>query len=185
MQCARNLRQIGRAMDLYAADFDDRFPYAADASDKFFRPEVPQRGPIAANAANMPLLSDVLKPYLGRADAFRCPADVGSSVLDSSPYDAFATSPSMHQEYGSSYFYRTELAFRRAPRASLRRPERVNVLFDACGHWHGGVEQANAREPDTDYYSKVKAYRYTVLFADGHVQAVSAIGLQGAWRSRP
>ena len=49
----------------------------------------------------------------------------------------------MYQTYGSSYFFRTEIAFRSYSDSSFQLPANTNVMFDGAGHWHGSGRALN------------------------------------------
>jgi len=71
--CLSNLRQIGSAIGLYMTDYDDVFPCAVDASDKY-RPEIWDEFPdFQARIPYMPMLHEVLQPYIRNRDLFHCP----------------------------------------------------------------------------------------------------------------
>ena len=80
--CISNLSQLGKAIAIYMESYDDVFPHALDASDKF-RPEIWTGHPEwQARIGSMPLMSEVLQPYLKNREIFRCPSDNGTKVLD-------------------------------------------------------------------------------------------------------
>lgn len=60
-ECMNNLRQIYTAMELYRNANDGLYPYAA------IMPSL--------HLNNFPRLCDVLKPYAGNPNVFKCPAD--------------------------------------------------------------------------------------------------------------
>ncbi len=183
-QCISNLKQIGTAITLYMGDYDDQFPHAVDASDKF-RPEIWSDFPtFQAKIPNMPLMSDVLDQYLKSKEVWKCPSDNGSSVLDSHPQLDFNTSPSVLKVYQSSYFFRTEIAFKEFSSSTFKLPANTNVLFDASGHWHGDAGRVNRNEVQTDpasAYRKIIKFRYNTLFGDMHVKSLNYDKLQEAW----
>jgi len=179
--CLSNLNQIGHAIVIYMGDYDDVFPHALDASDKWapqiwdFNPDFRNRIPY------MPLLSEALQPYLKNHDVFMCPSDTGTQVLDNHFPEPFFTAPSMYKVYQSSYFFRTEIAFRYFTQSSFNLPANVNVLFDGAGHWH---VPERALRPDDDgnaYFSLIKQYRYNTLFGDFHAKSLNFDQLSQAW----
>ena len=87
------------------------------------------------------------------ATLFRVPA--GYTVEDFTGVPLEAT-PSSFEKFGTSYNFRTEIAFRRAGEPTFRNPVELNVMFDAAGKWHGGV--------------LFQRMRYNVLHGDGHVK---------------
>ncbi|MCX7798964.1 MAG: type II secretion system GspH family protein [Fimbriimonadales bacterium] len=179
--CLSNLKQLGSAIGLYMADYDDRFPQAVDASDKY-RPEIWSEFPdFQARIPYLPLLHEALGPYTKSRDIFRCPSDDGTSVLDNNFPLRFESAPSMHATYGSSYFFRTEIAFRFFSQTDFQLPADVNVLFDAAGHWHGSSGRLTEEDSFESYLAKTKGYRYNVLFGDFHAKSRSFSEVQRAW----
>lgn len=183
--CLSNLKQIGSAMAMYMSDYDGLYPNAIDASDRYAAniwaafPQWQSRIP------SMPLMSQVLQPYLKSAEVFHCPGDTGSEMLDSHPDTVFVTAPSMYATYGSSYFFRTEIAFRSMSDTTFQAPASVNVMFDGAGHWHGGghaLSQGDVQDPE-GYLSLLRGYRYNTLFGDFHAKNLTYDSLQSAWAS--
>ncbi len=166
ISCISNLRQIGMAIEMYASDSNGLYPWAVDPTDRYtpqiwngypqFQQEIPY----------MPMLQDVLQPYIRNRQIFDCPADSGYQVEDFTGFPLNA-SPSSFQAFGTSYNYRTEIAFRHAGDASFSDPSNLNVLMDASGRWHGGLI--------------LDQYRYNVLYADQHVKNLSRSQLEYLW----
>jgi len=181
--CLSNLKQIGSALALYAADYDDKFPHAVDASDRY-RPEIWSEHPdFQARIPYMPLLHETLQPYVKNREIFRCPADVGTAVLDNSFPLEFETAPSLFATYGSSYFFRTEIAFRFFSQTDFQLPANVNVLFDGAGHWHGSSGRLEIDDSFEDYVGKVRGFRYNTLFGDLHAKSLTFDEIQQAWQT--
>ena len=179
--CISNLKQIGSSIALYMDDSDGIFPNALDASDKF-TPQIWQDFPDFYNRIpQMPLLTDVLQPYLKSHEVFRCPSDNGSKMLDSHPDTEFVTSPSMYQTYGSSYFFRTEIAFKQFSDSTFKLPSSVNVLFDGAGHWHGAGRAMEKGDFGDTALQLLRSYRYNTLFGDFHVKSLTRDTLMSAW----
>jgi general secretion pathway protein G len=179
-----NLRQIGLASGLYSADADDLFPFAADASDKY-KPEIWSHEPeFQALIPSMPLMNQVLQPYAKNQEIFKSPADNGTRVLDSHPWIDFPTAPSMHAVYGLSYFFRTEIAFRRYSQTQLQSPAEVNYLFTAGGHWISGEAPLTLQDSPADHGRKRQNFRYNVLFGDYHVKNLNSAQYEQAWSSQ-
>lgn len=180
--CISNLKQIGSSISIYMADYDDLFPHAIDPIDRV-QPQIWNPFPqFKAQIPNMPNLHDVLQPYLKSKQIFHCPADTGSRVMDEQPFIPFETTPSMSKVYETSYFFRTEIAFRSYSQTSFRLPAEVNILFDGFGHWHGDGGVMTGTEEPADYVSKLQKYRYNTLFGDMHVKSISSDQLAEAWR---
>lgn len=193
--CVQNLKQIGTALELYMGDNNDVFPHAVDATDKY-TPQIWSAFPeFQSRIPNMPLLHEALGPYIKsnrnfasapasggqvRSQAvFECPADRGSRTLDTHPMIPFRTSPSVFRVYGSSYFFRTEIAFKYFSSTQFQLPANVNVLFDASGHWHGSSGALEVNDPNLG--EKLREYRYNVLFGDLHVKSRTYFDLQADW----
>lgn len=181
--CINNLNQLGKAILLYMESYDDVFPHALDASDKF-RPQIWWQHPDwQARIANMPLMSEVLQPYLQNKAVFQCPSDAGTKVLDNHFPLAFETSPTMFGAYTMSYFFRTEIAFRAYSQSTFQLPANVNVLFDGAGHWHGSGRALQPSDSFQDALDIRRTYRYNVLFGDMHVKSLTFSALQDAWQT--
>lgn len=145
--CMSNLKQIGTAFNLYMNDYDDVFPYAVDASDKF-DPQIWSAFPdFEAQIPKMPLMSDALQPYLKSHEVFHCPSDTGLTVLDENFPQTLDGSYSCFKRFGSSYFFRTEIAFRALTSSSFKLPADVNVMFDGTGAWHGSTRLDSSNKP--------------------------------------
>jgi general secretion pathway protein G len=181
--CISNLAQIGKAMLLYMSDYDDLFPHATDTVDRY-HPEIwASQIQWQAQIPYMPLMHEVLQPYVKNKDVFHCPADSGSFVVDNQWNLTFQSSPSMFATFGSSYFYRTEITFRGLSQTSLSSPAAINVLFDAAGHWHSGERALRLNEPPMAMIETLEKYRYTVLHGDMHVKSLTYGAQQQAWRT--
>lgn len=182
--CLSNEKQIGAAIALYMADYDDIFPFACDAADKN-DPQIWAAQPQWQKLLpTMPYLSDALQPYAKSHAIFHCPSDIGMAVLDDDFPLVLNAYPSLYAEYGSSYFYRTEIAFRTYSQSQFQLPANVNVVMDGAGHWHGA---GRGLRPDDDlntYFSLERGYRYNTLFGDFHAKSLSAAQLQGAWATQ-
>jgi general secretion pathway protein G len=179
--CISNLKQIGNSIVLYMQDSDDVFPHALDASDKWAPQIWAQHPEFQDRIAKMPLLNDALQPYLKNQDVFHCPSDTGTQVLDNHFPDEFKTSPSMWRLYGSSYFFRTEIAFKAFSQTSFQLPSDINVLFDGAGHWHGDGRALRKDDGFNAYSTLIRKYRYNTLYGDMHVKSLTFDRLQQAW----
>lgn len=179
--CISNLNQIGKAIVIYMGDYDDIFPHALDASDKY-APQIWAPFPeFQSRIPYMPLLSEAMQPYLRNKDIFQCPSDAGTQVLDNHFPDPFVSSPSMFKVFGSSYFFRTEIAFRYFSQTSFQLPADVNVLFDGAGHWHVPERALRPDDSFANYVDLIRKYRYNTLFGDFHAKSLNYGQLQQAW----
>ena len=82
--------------------------------------------------------------------------------------------PYNHQEteviFGTSYYYRTEIAFSGSGDASFQTPAELNVLFDGVGKWHGTLLPPSKR--------------YNTLHGDGHVKNITFDRMMELWSMR-
>ena len=169
--CASNLRQLGQALCMYAQDWDERFPAGVDIIDKLF-PQIWGAHPQwQAMLGALPLLHDVIDPYVRNKETWRCPSDTGHSGILEISNVQFTAQPSVFAQHACSYAYRTELSFSGKTISGLEQPAAINVLEDLHGGWHGG--RGNYQE-----------YRYQVLFADWHVKSLSYDALMACWDTR-
>ena len=179
--CLSNLRQLGTAVALYGADYDDLFPRGVDPVDRQVSQIWAPEPEFLALIATMPDLHEVMQPYVKNREVFWSPADAGLRVLDDRPDLALLASPTMFSRYGSSYFYRTELTFRLVPQSSLPDPAGTNVLESASGAWHAGQGLMTADIDFATWRDRLNRYRYTMLFADGHAKSVTQAQSAAAW----
>ena len=181
--CVSNLKQIGSGIALYMGDHDDVFPHALDASDKYAPQIWAGQGEFAARIPYMPLIQDAVDPYVKSKALWKCPADVGTQVLDNHFPERFRTQPTMFAQYGNSYFFRTEIAFKAFSQTSFKLPAQVNVIFDGAGHWHGGgraLQESDVNDPET-VFNLLRGYRYTTLYGDFHAKSLTRGALDDAW----
>ncbi len=179
--CLSNLRQIGMGIAMYAEDCDGLYPYAVDPAD-YMTPQIwtgSTDQAIIDFHKDIPFIThinDALLPYVKSKEMFHCPADFGFDLEDftgleidknGNPANAY---PSSFKKFGTSYYYRTEIAARHAGEQTFQRPAEVNVLFDGAGRWHG-----------TDI---PPALRYNVVFADGHAKSQTFDQLNTIWAQK-
>lgn len=178
--CISNLRQIGSAFSQYMADYDDRWPLGLDPADKW-TPEIWQNYPeFQAMIPYLPLMPDLLNPYLPSTGVWRCPSDRGY-VIDEVSFLPLDAEPSSFERFGSSYYYRTEVTVRRLYSTSIPDLTSVNIYFDGSGAWHS---KSDVLRPWDDYETvreKLRSYRYTVLFGDWHVKSLTDAQYREAW----
>ena len=170
--CQSNLKQLGLGIRMYTQDYDSLFPRGLDAGDKY-APEIWAGDPAAVDFATLPLLPEVLNPYVKGNGLWHCASDSGFDYdhIFNRPFDARPTS---YEKYGMSYAYRTELTWYNLSEESLPLPAETNVLCDSNGGWHGGSLNPFDRS----------AKRYNMLFADGHVKSVNNEAFHRAWGTR-
>jgi len=178
--CISNLKQIGSGTALYMGDYDDLFPNALDASDKH-NPEIWESMPeFKARIQSMPMIQEVLQPYVKSAEIFHCPADIGAKYLDNNWPQKIEADSSMFKKYGNSYLFRTEIAFKYFTQTKFKLPADVNVLFDGAGHWHGDG-RALADGDDNVVGQLLRTYRYNCLYGDFHAKSLNYDQLERAW----
>lgn len=165
--CLSNLKQLGAAMSMYCSDYDERYPWGVDPADQY-HPEIWNQFPAwKAWIPFMPRLRDVLDPYTKSVEVWHCPSDTGFDVLEDDGLPMPAR-PSAYEVYGTSYFWRTEIAFRGLAAESMQYPASVNMLFDGDGSWHGRTWNPMGK-------------RWNILYADGHVKTANRQQYDGAW----
>lgn len=175
VSCLSNLRQTGMSIAMYAQDHDGLYPYAVDPADRY-TPQIWNSMPeFQAQIPTMSMIHEALQPYAKSKEIFHCPADTGFDLEDftgleidptGNPKNAY---PSSYQKFGTSYYYRTEIAARIAGEATFQKPAEVNVLFDGAGAWHGS------------HFPAVQ--RYNTVFADGHTKNLTRDQLDDFWAS--
>jgi len=173
VSCLSNLRQLGLSIEMYSQDYDELYPYMVDPADKY-TPFIWSSDPaFMAQIPTIGLVQVVLQPYVKSAELFHCPSDFGFDTEDftglqidptGNPPNAY---PSSFKKFGTSYYYRTEIAEKHAGDATFQTPSQLNVLFDGAGRWHGG--------------SQALDWRYNVLFADGHTKLQTFNQLETEW----
>jgi general secretion pathway protein G len=169
ISCVSNLRQIGLAIRMYTQDNDELYPWAVDPTDKY-TPQIWDQYPgFQQQIPYMPFLHEALQGYIRSRELFHCPADSGYDIEDFTG-EALDAHPTSYARFGTSYNYRTEIAFRRMIDGGFREPASVNVMMDASGRWHGGLV--------TD------RYRYNVLYGDGHAKNLSRSQLELLWATQ-
>jgi len=168
-RCVANLKQLGNALRMYMDDYDGLFPWCVDIADKNL-PEIWSDYPAwQALIASMPLMHDVVDPYVKNKEVWHCASDKGFDVLEDAGNLPLPAHPTCYNAFGSSYMYRTELTFRQATQESLPDPVAINVLFDGSGTWHGGKEWGS--------------FRWNVLYGDGHVKTTNRGQYDTAWNT--
>lgn len=174
--CASNLKQIGLAMAMYAQDYDGLYPYGADPVDKL--PNV-WTGDEADQVKVMQPLQTVLLPYQKTNEIWRCPSDTGVETLrdqtdtngDPIKIDAL---PTAFEKLGTSYVWRTELAFQHKFFATdgYRGKDSVGcaeitIVNEITGAWHGSKD--------------LDGWMYEGLMGDGHVKHQTIAQNRQSW----
>ncbi len=164
--CRSNLKQIGTALAMYMDDYDGLYPWGVDQADRNL-PQIWGAFPLWQSWIPwMPLIHDVLNPYVQNAELWHCASDAGFDELEDSGLPLNGR-PTSFEALQTSYMYRTELTFSRIPVEQLQDPVAVNVFFDGHGAWHGG----------RGYNDR----RWNVLYPDGHVKSANRTQMDEAW----
>lgn len=161
--CISNLKQLGLAISQYAADYDDRLPYAPNPSTKevISRPQSYYGEPLDSIAATLPDIRFALKPYGATPALFFCPSDHMSRLMFKGDP---GFKPTHFERWGSSYDYDDESGLNRKMLGSYRVPAQ-SYLMDDGDEFHG--TSMDSGEP------YAKGARLNVLFADMHVKTVN------------
>ena len=146
--CASNMRQAGMAFAMYAQDYDGLYPYAKDPADAY-TPQIWNAYPeFKAQIPTMAWVHEALGPYVKARDLFHCPSDSGIAIEDFTGQVLNGT-PTMYGKFGTSYLYRTEIAFRHAGDAGF-----PDACPTQCLHgrlrtvaWHRSVGSEYRRKP--------------------------------------
>lgn len=143
--CLSNLKQVGLQFQMYASDNNQFLPFAKDPSDANHFDEKP-----FINRA-IPMVWNVMKPYGGTFEHWRCPSDRGwfinatIGVGDNRQTRAVAKGmPWWRVHGGGSYWYNTRLGVQRAGRLGPvnmdtlpgKAPAPSMVLAYDPGVWH-------------------------------------------------
>jgi len=156
VRCMANLRQLGQAIMMYAQDWDDGYPFGVDPADKF-APQIWYQFPRFQRLLPwLPLLPQVLNPYVRSAEVWHCPSDTGYDYLDDTNIRLPAR-PTAFGKFGMSYFYRTELVVTGVSTTGLPHECDTNILMDGTGAWHGS--------------NRFGGGRFNLLYGDGHVKS--------------
>jgi prepilin-type N-terminal cleavage/methylation domain-containing protein/prepilin-type processing-associated H-X9-DG protein len=144
--CISNLKQLGAAVTMYAADYDDRLPYAEDMSDKLAVFKGTQAAP--PSWPNLADIRTVLMPYKAAIELYRCPQDHVTTEVSA----VLGGKPSWYEYCGSSYYYEQDIALEGQTLSGFARPSESMLFFDYQA-FHSGMVSAS--------------------FADGHAKAHS------------
>lgn len=180
--CISNLRQAGMAFAMYVQDYDGLFPVAVDPADRD-TPQIWDAYPaFQAEIPSLPWLHEVLLPYVKSRELFHCPSDIGIYIEDFTA-KLLDAAPTSYEEYGTSYFYRTEIAVKRLSESAFQEPARVNLYMDGSGIWHGSGPSDRAIGLQNWYRNNRDLFgrRINTLHADFHVKSLSFNQLQTLW----
>lgn len=180
--CLSNMHQHGLAFVMYASDYDGLYPFGCDPADRDTSQIWDGYPAWKAEIPSMPWLHTILLPYEKSREMFHCPDDNGV-VIEEFTHQVLDAVPTCFGKYGTSYLYRTEIAFRHAGDAQFDTPADLNVYMDGSGIWHGSGK--------TDLEIGVEDYgdqwllgrRFNTLHGDSHVKALTFRQLQNEWRT--
>jgi prepilin-type N-terminal cleavage/methylation domain-containing protein len=179
--CISNLKQVGLQFNMYASDNGQFLPFGKDPSDgNHFDDKAFIRRPI-------PLVWNVMKPYGGTLEHWRCPSDHGwyqDSTIATGDNKQTAVVKKGKPWYtvhgGGSFWYNTRLGVqrlgnRKGPQNVDSLPGRVPptsvVLAYDPGVWH-------TAEAWKDYDTRYAKGKPLAVMLDGHVNQYS--GYDGA-----
>jgi prepilin-type N-terminal cleavage/methylation domain-containing protein len=180
--CLSNLHQAGMAFSIYAEDYDGLYPYAVDPADRY-TPQIWAAYPAwQSQIPFMPWLHEVLLPYVKSHEIFHCPSDSGMDIED---FTGFVLNgrPTMFAKFGTSYLYRTEIAFRHAGDATFQNPAELNVYMDGSGLWHGSgpsdlsIGAGHFFEGNSELFQR----RFNTLLGDYHVKSFTFSQVWKLW----
>ncbi|MCW3051169.1 MAG: hypothetical protein JWN14_339, partial [Chthonomonadales bacterium] len=150
--CVSNLSQVGKAIGLYASDYDDHLPFAPSCTTakQLAIGKSVYGDPIDKIAKNLPDIRTALHPYGVVPLLFRCPLDRISEVIASEG----GHRPTFFEEEGSSYSYDDQDALVKS------------VTFS-------GFEHPSQKMLSWDIYDGFHDGNRNTLFADLHVKIVT------------
>jgi general secretion pathway protein G len=93
--------------------------------------------------------------------------------------------PTMFGKFGTSYLYRTEIAFRGAGDSTFQTPAELNVYMDGSGLWHG-TGPSDLSIGVNHFYegnSALFARRFNTLHGDGHVKNLTFTQVWKLWHT--
>jgi general secretion pathway protein G len=147
--CQSNLQQIGVAMALYAADYDDRLPYAIGQAQRDHPWSISD---YVGKFEDIPDMVSVLSRVTRSQAVFRCPND---QLRFSDPQVNVGPFPSYYAYARSSYMFDVHLG---VPLAKVASDPFGSLAYDENHCWHTQCPVDNV------YEAKLNR-----LFGDGHV----------------
>ncbi len=181
--CQSNLQQIGIAFGEYMQAYDNKWPLGLDPADRY-TPQIWRDYPeFQRQIPYLPLMHELLTPYVTNPKIWMCPADKGQ-IVDDVSFEVLEAHPSSYEKFGTSYYYRTELTVRQLTDTVIKNPSEINVYFDGSGAWHSGEDILRPTDSWEEMTQKLQRYRYNVLFADFHVENLSRAEYWSAWSQR-
>lgn len=183
--CLSNLKQLGIGFRMYADDNTDRAPVGVDAEDRHDRPK--------ATIEMYPFVWEAMESYVKDNKAWRCPGDkgltwrredAGGTGWPKVVKNLYRTTSQSHPRgLGSSYTYRTPLAFRDwmsnwygnhppkpAKVSQIPMPHRAIIFMDPLQTADTGplLDENNAQWHTLKY----PVFGYNVVMADGHAETL-------------
>lgn len=157
-QCMSNLKQLGTSFASYMVDYNDVFPVAA------------QKPTIDGSTPPLPRIADVLLPYAGSKNVFRCPVD----IRPEDAYDGLGESRTFFDAEGSSYEYVSWLGGKKLKGTYGRHRKRSSaeriVMFDyECFHRSSNLFGFTPDDEAEEIQVTSKGGAKNYLFADWHV----------------
>lgn len=106
--CLNNLQQIGLAFGYYMQEYDNKWPLGLDPADRY-TPQIWRHYPeFQRQIPYLPLMHELLAPYVTNPNVWKCPADKGQ-IVDDVTFEVLESYPSSYEKFGTSYYYRTEI----------------------------------------------------------------------------
>lgn len=165
--CVSNLKQIGTEFQMYARDWNGRFPQGKDPSDgTHFEAKFKGRVPDP-----IPMVWNLMLPYCKNLAIWRCPDDVG---VHTAGWDTGSLSWWQYNESkgwgGCSYWFNTRLGVQWSNVDTtsifsggidqIPKPGLIAIIYEPeFGGWHVGGK-----------YLPNDNNQFHVLFADNHVK---------------
>ncbi len=151
--CLSNLHQIGSAIAIYVSDYDDRLPFALDPYTRSIMDDV-YPDPYLTTARTMPVLPQILNPYVRSRAVYRCPSEhhfADSGIVEN-----------LSDTYGCSYEYARYPPLLGWTETSFENSSAALLMSDYSPGWHGGSDFLDARcnEMFADYHVKDVDFGY-------------------------